>query len=131
MIVDTSALLAILLQEPEASDFRALIVSAENARMSGGSLIEYQAVLTRRLKGEFNDQGVHLLSLLGLTIVPVTEEQARLGQDAYRRYGIGTKHPANLNFGDCFAYALAKATGEPLLFKGDDFIHTDVRRVAD
>jgi ribonuclease VapC len=67
-----------------------------------------------------------LLRVLDIAIESVTEEQARIAREAYRDYGHGSGHPARLNFGDCFAYALARVTGEPLLFKGDDFTHTDI-----
>ncbi|SFP73373.1 type II toxin-antitoxin system VapC family toxin [Sphingomonas rubra] len=129
MIVDTSALFAILLHEPEGLRFRSLIAKAHTPRISAGSVVELQAVLTRRFNGELDDEADELLAASRLVIVPVTGDQALIGREAYRRYGIGTGHRANLNFGDCFAYALARATGEPLLFKGDDFTHTDVPRV--
>lgn len=125
MIVDTSALVAILLDEPERAAFIRLIASTGNSWISSGTAIELTAVCTRRQIA--SDQSLTaLFDRLNLRIAPVTAEQALIGQAAYRTFGIGSGHPARLNFGDCFAYALAKATGEPLLFKGDDFIHTDI-----
>lgn len=93
--------------------------------MSAGGWIELSAVAVRRkiIPQPWLDT---LIARFGLIIEPVTSEQAHIGHQAYRMFGIGSGHRARLNFGDCFAYALAKVTGEPLLFKGDDFIHTDV-----
>ncbi|MEI9852093.1 MAG: type II toxin-antitoxin system VapC family toxin [Sphingomonas sp.] len=127
MIVDSSAIVAILTEEPEALAFASAITNAD-ARISAGNWIELAAVTSRRrlCTAEELDQ---LRTRFGLTIESVTAEQAGIGQAAYRSFGIGSGHPARLNFGDCFAYALAKATGEPLLFKGDDFVHTDIPRV--
>jgi ribonuclease VapC len=100
--------------------------SAVNVRISAATFLESPIVvdanrdpiLSRTLDDFTRDAGI--------SIEPVTETQARIARDAYRDYGKGSGHPAQLNFGDCFAYALARATGEPLLFKGDDFIHTDI-----
>lgn len=126
MIVDTSALMAILIVEPDARRFAEAMARGEPLRMSAGSWIELTAVLVRRFPDLATTEPEHLIQKLGIEIVPVTIEQARIGQAAYRTYGRGTEHPAALNFGDCFAYALAKATGEPLLFKGNDFAQTDI-----
>lgn len=126
MIVDTSALMAILIAEPDARHFAEAMARGGPLRMSAGSWIELTAVLVRRFPDLAANQPERLIEELDIAIVPVTVEQARIGQAAYRTYGRGTQHPANLNFGDCFAYALAKATGEPLLFKGEDFARTDV-----
>lgn len=125
MVIDTSAVMAMLLCEPEVDQFSALIKSARNRRLSTGSWIELGAVLTRRAD-DLRTELVTLMSLLNIDLEPVTVEQARIGHDAYSRFGIGSGHPARLNFGDCFAYALAKSLGEPLLFKGEDFAQTDV-----
>ena len=124
MIIDSSAIVAIAVGEPEQSRFAAAIASAEVRLISAGSWIELSAVASRRkiISNAWLDQAV---GTYDLTIEPVTAEQAQLGHLAYRRYGLGTGHRARLNFGDCFAYALAMATDEPLLFKGDDFNHTD------
>lgn len=125
MIVDASAIMAMLLDEPERAGFTLTLQTAEARRISAGTWIELSAVAVRgravplgRLEQFLRDAQ--------LTIEPVTTEQAIIGHDAYRTYGIGSNHRARLNFGDCFAYALAKATGEPLLFKGDEFTHTDI-----
>lgn len=126
MIVDTSALVAILAAEP---DHERLVLALETAgwrSMSAGSWIELGAVLTRRFGGAMIDDLDNLMSELRVAIEPVTVEQAHIGRAAYQRYGRGSGHAADLNFGDCFSYALAKATGRPLLFKGDDFARTDI-----
>ena len=129
MIVDTSAILAIALDEPERVRFRTLIAEAQRCALSAGSWIELSAVVTRRHPDSVLAAIGRLIAEARITIAPVTIEQAQIGHEAYRVYGKG-RHPARLNFGDCFAYALAKATGEPLLYKGDDFVHTDVRAAA-
>ncbi|WP_029935482.1 type II toxin-antitoxin system VapC family toxin [Sphingomonas sp. UNC305MFCol5.2] len=125
MIVDTSAILAIALEEPERDAMLRRIFEARERRISAGTWMELATVVARR-----HPEKAHLIEALlrsiRLTIADVTPEQARLGRDGYRIYGRGTGHLAYLNFGDCFAYALAKATDEPLLFKGNDFVHTDV-----
>lgn len=125
MIVDTSALMAILLGESDADRFAAAIFDADRCAVSAGSWIELSAVIVRR-SYDLHDRLDVLIRRSSIAIDPVTEAQARLGHQAYRDFGIGSGHKARLNFSDCFAYALAKATGEPLLFKGDDFIHTDI-----
>lgn len=126
MIVDTSALMAILLSEPDAYRYEQAMTRGAVLQISAGSLIEFTAVIVRRFPMLAADQPELLIAEFGIAIVPVTTEQARIGQAAYRAYGRGTTHSAALNFGDCFAYALAKATGEPLLFKGEDFAQTDI-----
>lgn len=126
MIVDTSAIVAILLNEPEADHFLQLLGSARPCSMSAGSWIEVAAVLVRRNIDVTEQELRAFADKIELIIAPVTLQQAEIAQSAYIAFGRGTRHPARLNFGDCFAYALAKATGEPLLFKGDDFAHTDV-----
>ena len=125
MIVDASALLAILMDEPERRQFRALIAQSSGAEISP---VNYLEVCLRIDRGDMPDIAgalEPLLGRLGLTIATVGPEQAYLAREAFQRYGKG-KHAAKLNLGDCFAYALAKARGERLLFKGDDFRHTDV-----
>ncbi len=126
MILDTSAVIAILRNEPETESFAEAIDNATHRRMSAVNYVEAAAVIessrdpiaTRR----FDD----LLREAGVVIEPVTLGQARIAREAYRDFGKGSGHPARLNFGDCFAYALAKELEEPILFKGDDFSHTDV-----
>ena len=124
MIVDSSAVLAILFQEPDAERFSQALAAAP-ARISAASVVETGIVLNAKRGPEAEDDFDELLDRMRFSIEPVTAEHARLARRAFRVFGKGN-HPAGLNFGDCFAYALAKATGEPLLFKGDDFARTDV-----
>ncbi|MDQ6525166.1 type II toxin-antitoxin system VapC family toxin [Nocardioides sp. LHD-245] len=128
MIIDSSALIAILRDEPEREQFTELLLS-EPSRMSAANWFEAATVAdgSRVRAGQLLDQ---LVVTADLMIEPVTEAHARAARIAFRRYGRGSGSPAKLNFGDCFAYALSAATGEPLLFKGDDFIHTDILRVV-
>jgi ribonuclease VapC len=126
VIVDTSALLAVLIGDDDAHLYERAMTQSVPLRMSAGSWIEFTAVLVRRFPELSGDQPERLISEFGIVIMPVTIEQAQIGRAAYRVYGRGTMHRAALNFGDCFAYALAKATGEPLLFKGNDFTQTDI-----
>lgn len=126
MIVDTSALLAVFFEEPEAEDFARAIAGAEVSRMSAANLLEAGIVADNQTDPRTGRQLDALVATLRLQIEPVTEEEVRIARQAYLDFGRGN-HPAQLNFGDCFAYALAKATGEPLLFKGDDFAQTDIR----
>lgn len=129
MVLDTSALVAILQDEPERRSFIRVIDEAQHRAMSVVSFVETSMVLASR----YGQEGVRDLDLLiaraGIDLEPVDERQARLARSAFRNYG-KRRHPANLNFGDCFPYALAKALGEPLLFKGEDFGLTDVSRVV-
>ena len=126
MVVDSSAALAILLQEPEAEVFAAAIEAAPAPLISAATLVEVGAVLLARQTREARQDLADFLSESGLQVEPVSREQADLALDAFERYGKSRGHPARLNFGGCFPYALAKATGEPLLYKGDDFSKTDV-----
>ncbi|MCA1941869.1 MAG: type II toxin-antitoxin system VapC family toxin [Caenispirillum bisanense] len=129
MIVDTSALVAILQGEDDAVALMGAIVAAPVRFMSAASYLELGIVIDKLRDPEFSGLVDHLLTRARIEIAPVTTDQARLAREAYRRYGRGSGHPARLNFGDCFAYALAKDRDMPLLFKGDDFSHTDVRRI--
>ncbi len=128
MVIDTSALLAILRGEPEAPLFEAAVEADPVRLVSAGSLLEAAIVVEAR----YGPTGGRELDLLvhkaGIEVVPVTPEQVELGRHAFRTYGKG-RHAAHLNYGDCFAYALSKHSGEPLLFKGDDLARTDVQRV--
>lgn len=126
MIVDTSAIIAIVFGESEKDLFLSQLAVAEHPRMSAGSWIELEIVAIRRGTPAIAYEIETLFQTFGIGIEAVSREQARIGREAYRRFGRGIGHRADLNFGDCFAYALAKETGEPLLFKGDDFTHTDV-----
>ncbi|HEX8301884.1 type II toxin-antitoxin system VapC family toxin [Sphingomonas sp.] len=125
MIVDTSALVAMLRGEAEADSFYDLLEGNPGARISAGSWVELGPVLLALGLPALDEKLHDLVRVLRLSISPVTAEQAEIGRRAYARFGKGN-HRARLNFGDCFAYALAKASGEPLLFKGDDFGHTDI-----
>jgi ribonuclease VapC len=126
VIVDTSALIAILLDEPEASACLKSLYPVSRRRISAANFLEAAIVIDGRRRPALSGRLDKLLEELQLIIEPVTEEQARIARQAYRDYGRGSGHTAELNFGDCFAYALARATGQPLLFKGNDFIHTDI-----
>ena len=128
MIIDTSALLAILRDEPEAARFAEAIQRASKRRLSAVSFVETAAVIDGGRDPVASRGFDDLLQTAQIAIDPVSEAQARVARDAYRDFGRGSGHPAKLNFGDCFAYALAKVAGEALLFKGNDFVHTDVER---
>jgi ribonuclease VapC len=130
MIIDTSALIAILRDEPEARHFAETIASATVRRISASTYVEVGAVIDGARDPVASRLVDALLDAAHIVIEPVTEAQARIARDAYRDFGKGSGHAAGLNFGDCFAYALAKATGEPLLFKGDDFTRTDIQAAA-
>ena len=126
MVIDTSAVAAILFNEPEAADLERRIVADPIRLISTGTLIEAAIVVEARL-GEAGGREFDLwLQRAGVEQVPVDAEQADLARRAWRRFGKG-RHPAGINYGDCFAYALAASRDEPLLFKGDDFAKTDVR----
>ncbi|MDR7420649.1 MAG: type II toxin-antitoxin system VapC family toxin [Armatimonadota bacterium] len=126
MILDTSALLAILRDEPDAMIYAQAIARAGVRRISAATFVETGAVIDGSRSPIASRRFDDFLAAAGIVIEPVTETQARLAREAYRDFGKGSGHAAKLNFGDCFAYALARTTGEPLLFKGDDFSHTDV-----
>jgi ribonuclease VapC len=130
MVIDSSALLAILLDEPEAAEFLRLIKDAPVRRISAAGFLETGMVLRRDTSGERQNLFEDLIAALRLSIVPVTEQQARSALAAFAAYGKGHGHRAGLNFGDCLAYALAKVFGESLLFKGDDFSHTDIEAAS-
>ena len=126
MVVDTSALVAILLGEPDAEQFARALSAAPVRLISAVTRVELSFVIEGR-KGETGRADLDLLLRDGgFDIVSVTPQQATIAIDAFRRYGRG-RHRAGLNIGDCFSYALAVATDHPLLFKGNDFIHTDLR----
>ena len=128
MVLDTSALLAILNDEPEADAFR-LAIEADPVRLtSAASLTEASIVIESRV-GEVGGRELDLvIHKAGIRIVDVDTDQAELARAAFRRFGKG-RHRAGLNFGDVFAYALSESSGEPLLFKGEDFARTDVEQV--
>jgi len=125
MVIDTSALAAIFFGEPERQKFLAAIAAAESRLVSAANLLETGIVVEAR-QGEAAGREFDLFIVrANLRVVPVDAEQADLARSAWRKYGKG-RHPAGLNFGDCFAYALAKFSGEPLLAKGTDFARTDI-----
>lgn len=126
MIVDTSALVAILRDEPEAEAFAVALVDAPNVMLSAASFLETGIVIDAQGDPVVSRKVEQLIEELRIVIAPVTASQARLARHAYRDFGKGSGHPAGLNFGDCFSYALAIETREPLLYKGRDFPHTDV-----
>jgi ribonuclease VapC len=126
MIIDTSALVAILRDEPEAMACARAIENTTSRRVSAASFVEAAIVIDGSRDPVASRKFDQLFKEAKLVIEPVTEPQARIAREAHRDFGKGSGHPAQLNFGDCFAYALAKVTGEPLLYKGDDFAHTDV-----
>jgi ribonuclease VapC len=127
IVVDTSVVIAVLKNEPDAPFLVRCMAKASERYVSAGSILECGIVIGAK----YGDAGLEamreLCAGLSLDIIPVDAEQSRAGYEAFRRYGRGTRHRANLNFGDCFAYALAKSRNLPLLFKGDDFVHTDIQ----
>lgn len=129
MILDTSAVIAILRGEPEADRFGQILENDAVPRMSVASYVEAGAVMDAARSPIVSRQLDEFVRIARVVIEPVTVEQGKIAREAYRDFGRGSGHPARLNFGDCFAYALAKALGEPLLFKGSDFGRTDVERV--
>ena len=131
MIVDASALITVVLEESGFERYLETLLQSPANRTSAATFLEAAIVVDRlpnpRASVRFNE----LISDLGIIIEPVTAYQATVAREAHRRFGRGSGQPAKLNFGDCFAYALATELDEPLLFVGQDFIHTDVRRVLD
>ena len=125
MILDTSALAAILFGEPEAALFTQLIHAADRCLMSAAPFLELSIVVEGQIGPDAGRQCDIFFRRAGIIIEPFTVEQAHLARQAFLDFGKG-RHVAGLNFGDCFSYALAKITGEPLLFKGDDFKKTDI-----
>ncbi len=129
MIVDTSAVLAILFDEPDADRYARAIAAAPRCRMSVAGFLEVAIVLESRAGSEAAHELDRFLERAAIELAPVTADHAQAARRAWRRFGKGN-HPAGLNFGDCLAYALAEATGEPLLFKGGDFARTDVEAAS-
>jgi ribonuclease VapC len=125
VIVDTSALLAILLDEKEADAFSDLLIKSDECLLSAVSFVEASIIAESKGGDGSVRQLDAFLRMAGISIEPMTEEHALAARQAYSDYGKG-RHPAGLNLGDCFSYALAKVTGEPLLFKGNDFRKTDI-----
>jgi len=129
MVIDSSAVIAILFREQEAESFEAAILADPLRYMSAGSLLETSIVLDSRLGDKASSMLNLFLLRIGIEIVPVSVVQVEIARQAFRQYGRG-RHKAGLNFGDCFSYALFKVSGEPLLFKGSDFGLTDLAVVA-
>lgn len=121
MIVDSSAVVAILRGEPEAEAFGKVLIASPDPVMSAGNYLEASIVIDRDRDAVLSAKLDALISELEMEIVPVTASQAKIARQAFRDFGKHSGHPAKLNFGDCFAYALATERGEPLLYKGDDF----------
>lgn len=127
MVVDTSALVAILRAEREAEPFLVALGTSATTLMSASSYVEAGIVMSNDHSPRGLERLNALIDKLAIEIVATARDEAALGIDAHRRYGRGSGHPAGLNMGDCFSYALARSRDLPLLFKGDDFIHTDIR----
>ena len=125
MVIDTSAVLAILQNEPERRRFAEAIEAADTRWMSSATWVESSIVIEARYGSDGLRDFDRLMERIAVEIVPVDLEQTRAAREAFRRFGKG-RHPAGLNFGDCFSYALARTLGEPLLFKGADFSQTDL-----
>lgn len=129
MVLDTSALIAILFDEPERRRFTEAIEAAARRLLSAANFVEASIILESRHGAEGVRALDRLIATAGIEIVPVEKSQADAAREAFRAFGKG-RHASGLNFGDCFAYALARTAGEPLLFKGDDFGHTDIGRIV-
>ena len=129
MVIDTSAIVAILFDEPGAESVALAIASAPRRLLSAAGRVELTLVVEGRKGEEGRRKIAEFFAEIAIEIAPVTIEQAKIACEAFRRYGKG-RHPAALNFGDCFAYALGRATGEPLLCTGADFARTDAATVA-
>ena len=125
MVIDTSALLAILQDEPQRRRFNEAIEADDTRALSTGSFLETSMILESRFGADGVRDLDHFIAKAQISLAAVDAEQARLARDGFRKYGKG-RHPAGLNFGDCFSYALARSLDEPLLFKGNDFPRTDV-----
>jgi ribonuclease VapC len=129
VIVDTSAIVAILRDEPDADRYVEALVGADPPRMSAATYLELCIVVDANRNPVLGGRLDDLVATARIVIEPVTPKQARVARQGYRDYGKGSGHPAALNFGDCFAYALARDSGDSLLYKGQDFAQTDVASV--
>ena len=126
MIVDSSAVVAVLRAEDDARTYHDALLQAGRGRISAANYVETALVVDGRRDPVMSHELDRYLSTMRVEVVALTPEQARLARAAHRDYGRGSGHRAKLNLGDCFAYALAKDLDEPLLYTGDDFVHTDV-----
>jgi ribonuclease VapC len=131
VIIDTSALIALLREEPERDALARLLADAPVRRMSAATYVELAAVVDGRGDAVLSGALDAWIEAWRITIEPLTETQAQIAREAYRRFGRGSGHPARLNLGDCFSYALARDLREPLLFKGEDFALTDIELVTE
>ncbi len=127
MIIDSSALIAIVKGEPEAESIALAMEAAEVLRISAGTYFETSIVVDGYRNPKLSARFDEIVEHSNVLIEPFTVEQAKIARQAYRDYGKGSGHRANLNFGDCLSYALAREKREPMLYKGDDFVHTDIR----
>jgi ribonuclease VapC len=125
MIIDTSAIIAILFDEDDAMSYAKAITEADSCRISAATFVETAIVVEAQTKNSGGRQLDAFIRRAGIVIEPVTEEQAHIARQAFIDFGKG-RHAAGLNYGDCFSYALSKASREPLLFKGKDFAKTDL-----
>jgi ribonuclease VapC len=130
MIIDSSAIVAILKREADWQAVSRALNGAKTCSISAANYFESAIVIDGWKDPILSQQLDEVIEEFQIRIEPVTVEQARIARQAYRDYGKGSGHPANLNFGDCFSYALARDKREPILFKGDDFGHTDLRSAA-
>jgi ribonuclease VapC len=130
MIVDSSAIVAMLRREPEARDMFSVLTQEGSASISAANYFEAAIVVDGKRDPVMSSKLDALLQRLNVEIAPVTPSQAKLARQAYRDFGKGSGHKAQLNFGDCFAYALAAESGEPLLFKGNDFVEAGLARLV-
>lgn len=131
MIVDASAIVAIAFDEPDSDRLLAALIAASRVSISTSTLLEASIVIDARRDPKATRRLEDVVASIELDVVPFDEEQFRIARQAYRDYGRGSGHPAQLNFGDCFGYALAAERREPLLYAGDDFVHTDIRSALD
>lgn len=126
MIVDTSAIIAMLLGEPEADRILEAIATSPHPRMSAATYVECGIVVDRRARPAARRRFDELIDVLGIAVVDLTRDQAELAREAHRTFGRGSGTSAGLNLGDCFTYALAAETGDPVIFVGADFAATDL-----
>jgi len=131
LIVDSSAIIAILKREPEQASFTQALRDASALSMSAATYFE-TAIVVDSVRDPIASRTLDdFIEILGIEIEPVSAEQAKIARQAYRDFGRGSGHRAQLNIGDCFSYALARLKREPMLYKGDDFVHTDVKSALD
>jgi ribonuclease VapC len=130
MIVDSSAIVAMLRREPEARDMFSVLTQEGSGSISAANYFEAAIVVDGKRDPVISSKLDTLLQRLNVKIAPVTPSQAKLARQAYRDFGKGSGHKAQLNFGDCFAYALAAESGEPLLYKGNDFAEAGLAKLV-